>query len=77
MIVRGRSGGVPDRQFQREGRGMGVCVEFKPEDFWIGAFWKITRVRHASAGEVYFVRRVDLWICLVPMLPIHFHWHVD
>lgn len=56
---------------------MGVCVEFKPEDFWIGAFWKITRVRHASAGEVYFVRRVDLWICLVPMLPIHFHWHVD
>lgn len=35
---------------------MTVRLEFKPQDCWIGAFWK--------PGHV--------WVCLLPMLPIHF-----
>lgn len=34
-------------------------LEFKREDCWIGAYWQMR-------GQ-----RVDIWICLLPMLPIH------
>lgn len=36
-----------------------VGVEWKPQDFWIGAFWKTTPLRF------------DFWLCLLPMVPIH------
>lgn len=39
---------------------MGLRLEFKPANLWIGAFWKTD-----CAG------RRHLWICLLPMLPIH------
>jgi hypothetical protein len=34
-------------------------LEWKPQDLWVGAYWK-------SGWD-----RFDLWICLVPCLPIH------
>ena len=37
-----------------------IKLEFKPQDFWIGVFWKNT------------LDKFDLWICLIPMFPIHF-----
>lgn len=37
-------------------------LEWKPEDLWVGAFWKRT-------GNT-----VDLWVCLLPCLPIHVSW---
>jgi hypothetical protein len=43
-------------------------LEFKPADLWIGAFIKRRRVLAASFW--------DLWVCLIPMLPIHFAWDV-
>lgn len=36
-----------------------VGVEWKPVDLWVGAFWKTTPWRF------------DLWVCLLPMLPLH------
>jgi hypothetical protein len=42
--------------------GWNIALEFKPQDLWIGAYWK--RIGHC----------VDVWICLVPMLPIHVSW---
>lgn len=36
-----------------------IAIEWKPEDCWIGAYWK----RRGS----WF----DLWVCLLPMVPIH------
>lgn len=36
-------------------------LEFKPRDAWIGVFWK-----RARDG-----RYTDIWICLLPMLPLH------
>lgn len=36
-----------------------LALEFKLADFWIGAFWQ-RKERH-----------FDLWLCLLPCLPIH------
>lgn len=35
-------------------------LEFKPQDCWIGAYWR----RDGNC--------VDVWICVLPMLPLHF-----
>lgn len=37
--------------------------EFKLQDLWVGAFWK----RRGNC--------VDLWLCLVPCLPLHICWY--
>lgn len=36
--------------------------EFKPQDLWVGAFWK--RIGNC----------VDLWVCLLPCVPLHVSW---
>lgn len=51
---------------------MHIRIEFKLQDLWLGVFWKITR----SRGELpdcwlYEDRRIDVWVCIVPTLPIH------
>jgi hypothetical protein len=68
MADQGRS--VPEAEAPapiRVAAGPFVRLEFKPEDMWVGAFW---RVLHFPSGN----REWNLWICLVPMLPIHIHW---
>lgn len=39
-----------------------IRLEYKLQDMWIGLFWR----RHGSGG--------DVWICLLPCLPIHISW---
>lgn len=60
-------------------------IEWKLADLWVGAFWKVDRnwhetVRYDGPREdgtaVAFVTRnatvrVDVWVCLVPCLPLH------
>jgi hypothetical protein len=41
---------------------MSIRLEWKPQDAWIGAYWKQTE------------ERWHLWICLLPCLPIHLQW---
>jgi hypothetical protein len=48
---------------------MRVRVEWKPEDLWVGAYWRRTQER------VWWSRRYDLWICLLPCLPLHVTWY--
>ena len=36
--------------------------EWKPQDLWIGAFWK-------RIGNCW-----DLWICFIPCVPLHVSW---
>lgn len=43
-----------------------VWVEWNPADCWVGAFWK-------RGGRPGF-RRLDVWVCLLPMVPLHFGW---
>lgn len=40
-----------------------ICrFEFKLQDMWVGWYW------HNSTYQF------DLWICFVPMLPLHIGW---
>gem|GEM_PF-6998890 len=43
------------------GRIHSIKIEWKQQDMWIGVFWKDTFIR-------------DIWICLLPCLPIHIRW---
>jgi hypothetical protein len=43
-------------------KGWRISWEFKLQDFWIGAYWK-------RMGNC-----VDLFVCLLPCLPIHISW---
>lgn len=36
--------------------------EWSPRDLWIGAYWK-------RIGNAW-----DLWVCLVPCVPLHISW---
>lgn len=38
-------------------------VERKPQDCWVGVFWKRD-----------YPWSLDVWVCLVPMLPLHLGW---
>ena len=38
---------------------LSVRLEFKVQDCWAGVFWRSSR------------EALDVWICIVPMLPIH------
>lgn len=51
------------RLFGNYHKGGEVFLEFKPQDLWIGVFWKRTTKW-----------RVDLWLCLIPMVPLHIAW---
>lgn len=42
--------------------------EVKPEDLWIGAFWRHTMCQLDSGPSPLFT---DIWICVIPCLPFH------
>jgi hypothetical protein len=42
--------------------GWHAQLEWKLQDFWIGAFWK----RQGNC--------IDLWVCLLPCVPLHVSW---
>ena len=52
---------------------LSIGLEFKPQDLWMGAFWK----RGDEAAGSWQIANV--WVCLVPMLPIHltYEWMVN
>lgn len=43
-----------------------LCLEFKAADMWIGAYWT-----HRKNFPMTRWTRTDVWLCIVPMLPIH------
>lgn len=69
-------------------------LELKPQDMWIGAYWKKTYLVDVAVGsearvsadsyddltKLFGARPVnprcqhDLWVCVVPCLPIHLTW---
>jgi len=42
---------------------------FVPEDVWVGVYW-----RKYLHHDPVFGQRWDVWICLLPMLPLHVWW---
>ena len=57
---------------------MKVRLEFVPNDLWIGAFLKDREHEDYDDDGNYFIDEVvrHLYICIVPMFPIHFSWSV-
>lgn len=51
------------RPFKGMTRRWFVRLEWKPQDCWIGAFWKRN---HPWS--------LDVWVCVLPMVPLHFGW---
>lgn len=45
-----------------------IRLEFKPADLWVGAYVS-NRPGGAAGNHV-----VEIWICLVPTLPLHLHF---
>lgn len=41
-------------------------LEFQPADLWAGVYW-----REGSAGAASELWRWDIWVCLIPTLPLH------
>jgi hypothetical protein len=44
-------------------------LEFKKQDLWIGIYWERKFISK-------IVLRTDIWICLIPMFPLHI-WFRD
>jgi hypothetical protein len=54
---------------------MKARIEFKLEDFWVGAFWKrATTVQYDTVPYGRTGSRVDVWVCIVPCFPLHLTW---
>lgn len=45
-----------------------IGVEFKPQDLWVGVFWKTHGHERDFASKWH---HCDIWICLIPCVPIH------
>lgn len=43
-----------------------LCLEFKAADMWVGVFWK-----HRKQFPMKRWTRTDVWLCILPMLPVH------
>lgn len=47
---------------------MQIRLEFKLADCWIGVFWR----RERPGRDLVY--HWDVWICLIPCLPLHLSW---
>ena len=43
-------------------------IEFKPQDLWIGVYWKKTYCQTDDGKKLF---STDVWICIIPMFPLH------
>lgn len=50
-----------------------VQLEFKLVDCWVGAFWRWKYGIHGPTERLRYSGKdtLDVWICLLPMLPVH------
>ena len=56
---------------------LNIRFQYKLEDFWIGAFWRKSKVCVPQGAPFYTLPicdMVEVWICLIPCLPIHIRW---
>jgi len=57
---------------------MKISVRFKKEDLWIGIYWDsdhlcFTRKLGKSRYEIFMV---NVYVCFVPMVPIHIRFQL-
>lgn len=47
-------------------------LEFKIRDMWVGVFWHAVEPDKSMVKGSKTPRDVDIWVCIIPCLPIHF-----
>lgn len=53
-------------------RRRGITVEWEPHDLWIGVYWR--RIAWPIITTAKSDWRYDVWVCLIPCLPIRIWW---
>lgn len=48
---------------------MKARFEFEPRDMWVGVYWDARRIT-----GVYDWTHWDVYICIIPMVPLHIWW---
>ncbi len=52
-----------------------IRLKFEPRDLWIGAFWRRTKFYRMDPPVVtQHSWHYELFVCLLPCLPIVFSW---
>lgn len=78
------------RLWVRNGSRLHAGLEWRPEDLWVGAYWRrsweyapgFLQANHQklcmrvglSPEEVGMVPVLEVWLCLLPCLPLHVLW---
>ena len=52
---------------------MGVNLNFNFHDLWVGVYWSMKETKRVS-GSDYTWRQYNVYICLIPTLPIRINW---
>lgn len=52
-----------------------IKFKFKLQDFWVGVFWESKyNIGYEASNGISEKVSFDLYICLLPCLPLHFKW---
>lgn len=49
-----------------------VRIKFEPRDLWVGVYWDYSP--KSDPDDFYDYATLDIYICIVPMLPIKLSW---
>lgn len=44
-----------------------IQLKFEPRDIWVGVYWEYNK-------EAIMTRWLNVYLCILPMLPIRFRW---
>jgi len=50
-----------------------ITIKFEPRDLWVGVYWDYY-VHPKSAFTFEQLVTLDIYVCLLPMIPIRFRW---
>ena len=56
---------------------MHISLKFKPQDVWVGAYWENRHQGGCDFHDLPEQRTLDVWVCLIPMLPVKLHFGPD
>ena len=45
-----------------------IKFEFKLQDLWVGVFWNKNYAKTDEGPKLFFT---DIYICIIPMVPLH------
>lgn len=54
-------------------------IEFKPQDLWVGVYWK-TENKSVTFTDFYppvNIVVLNIWVCIIPMFPIKFTYYYE